>query len=76
MPALYSDGYFSMIKGSGGLCNFLTFPHSLYFVFFFTVFRGDLEGAGSLCPPHLSYIKKPRTILLRLKEKTDSFPLF
>ena len=29
--------------------------------FFFTVFWGDLEGAGR-CPPHSSYIQKPCTI--------------
>ena len=37
-------------------------------LWFFTMFWGDLEGAGTLCPPPVSsYIQKPRTI--RVNEK-------
>ena len=36
------------------------------FFWFFTVFLGDLEGVGTLCP-HSSYIQKPRTIRVKVK---------
>ena len=47
---------FSMKKRGLEVQIFLTFPNSL----FFTVFLGDLEGAGTLCPPLLKlHLKAP-----------------
>jgi len=69
-----TGGYFSMKKGSRGP-KFLDFSEFMinfqkikkFFFWFFTVFWGDLEGAGILCPPHSSYIQKPCTIRVKVK---------
>ena len=43
-------------KNSKGICKL---SENNFFVWFFTVFCGDLEGAGTLPPLHSSYIQKP-----------------
>ena len=69
-PALFSDGYFSMKKGVWRskiswlfLIHYELSENQKKFFWFFTVFWGDLEGAGWFSPPPLSSnIQEPRSI--------------
>ena len=69
-PVLFSDGYFSMKKGVWRsqiswlfLIHYELSENQKIFFWFFTVFWGDLEGAGWFSPPPLSSnIQKPRSI--------------
>ena len=54
MPALISDGYFSMKRGLEAQNFFSLFIgnyEKINFFCFFKMFLGDLEGASTSCPP-------------------------
>ena len=58
MPTLFSDCCSSQI--SWLLLIYYKHSENKKNVFF-TVTLGDIEGGGTLCPPHSIYIQKPRT---------------
>ena len=72
-PALFSDSYFFMKKGVWRskilwlfLIHYELSENQKKFFWFFTVFWGDLEGAGWFSPPPLSSnIQEPRSIRVK-----------
>ena len=74
-PALFSDGYFSMKKGVWRsqiswlfLIHYELSEKQKKIFWFFTVFWGDLEGAGWFSPPPLSSnIQEPHPIRVKIQ---------
>ena len=63
-PLFFQKAVSPWKKGSRGLIQF--------FLCVFTVFWGDLEGAGTLClPPHSSYIQQPPTIRVNVSRNCN-----
>ena len=75
-PALFSNGYFSMKKGVWRskiswlfLIHYELSENQKKFFWFFTVFWGDLEGAGWFSPPPCSQATSRSPALLGLSVK-------
>ena len=54
IPSLFSESYFLVKKGVWWT------KISLLFLNHYELLDLHLEGAGTLCPPHSSYIQKPK----------------